>query len=328
MIVNRNIKAKRQARIVFLIFGILFLCYALFTFTDLKDIIKNIGYQAPADVATLTNKLPFTDKAKTIFYATRPALESRDEFNQHCDSHDIDISVLGCYTDGKIYLYNVDSTDLPDVVESTATHELLHAAWERLNIFEKTAIEIELEKVYQSNKELLAGDLDLYDVDDRMDELHSRIGTEIANLPESLEHHYAKYFTDQDAVVALYERYHEPFEKLKNEIDTLSQELETMQKDIDARAKDYYQKSEDLNKRIDEFNNCANTLGCFSSQPAFNSRRQSLVSEQNSLEEVYKAINTTIVNYNDKVTQYNNNILRSKTLENMINSNAPVEEIN
>lgn len=328
MALNRPQKAKQQAKIILLIAAIIAISYALLTFTDIKDIIKNIGYQAPAEVAGLVDKLPFTDKAKTIFYATRPALESRDDFNEHCDSHNVDISVLGCYSDNRIYLYNVDSAELPNVVESTATHELLHAAWERLNIFEKTAVEYELEKVYQSNQNLLSGDLELYDTEDRMDELHSRIGTEIADLPESLERHYAKYFTDQDAVVALYNSYHEPFEKLKTEIEELSKQLEAAKLDIDTRTKDYYQKTEDLNKRIDEFNNCADTTGCFSSYATFNARRRELVAEQSALEVVYNNINSAINDYNTKVTEYNNNILRSETLENMINSNAPVEDIN
>ena len=76
-----------------------------------------------------------------------------------------------------------------------------------------------------------------------MDELHSRIGTEIANLPESLEKYYAKYFTDQDAVVALYNNYHEPFEKLKQETEALYKELETAKADIDSRTQEYYQKT-------------------------------------------------------------------------------------
>ena len=326
--ISRPTKSKQQAKIILLTITILLAIYAIITFTDIKDIARNIFYQAPAEVSELTNKLPFTDKAKTIFYATRPALESRDDFNQHCDSHDVDISVLGCYTDGKIYLYNVNSAELPNVVESTATHELLHAAWERLNFFEKSTIEAELEKIYQSHKELLSGDLELYALEDRMDELHSRVGTEIANLPASLEHHYAKYFTDQDAVVALYNNYHEPFKKLKDEIDALSKELEAAKTNIDTRTKDYYQKSEALNQRIDEFNNCANTTGCFSSDSEFYSRRNELVTERSALEEAYNSINDAIMRYNKKVTQHNNNILRSETLENMINSNAPVEEIN
>ena len=326
--IARPQKAKHQARIIFLCVALLAAFYALFIFTDLSDVLSNITYTPPAEVSALADKLSLTGKARTIFYATRPALEGRDDFNHHCDSHNADISVLGCYTGGQIYLYNVNSTELPDVVESTAAHELLHAAWERLNVFEKAAVSAELERLYEANQDSLSEDLDLYAPEDRLDELHSRIGTEIADLPASLEHHYAKYFTDQDAIVALYTHYHEPFEQLKAELSTLATELESARAEIDARTKAYYEDVAALNSRIDEFNQCASTVGCFATQADFNTRRRALVSEQSALEDAYHSINTAITEYNNKVTRYNDNILRSETLENLINSNAAPQEVN
>jgi hypothetical protein len=48
-----------------------------------------------------------------------------------CLSNDADTSILGCYYDRKIYIFDVDSDELNGVHQSTLAHELLHAIWER-----------------------------------------------------------------------------------------------------------------------------------------------------------------------------------------------------
>lgn len=323
---DRPSTAQQIKRIALIVVVILAVAGAYRAF-NLADRLKNIGYRTPAEIVTLSDKIQLTSRAKVIFNATRPQLDDRDAINEHCKSNDIHISILGCYIDDTIYLYNIHSTELDGVVESTAAHELLHAVWARLNFWEKSNLQDELLSVYQQHYALLAGDMELYDDEDKLDELHSRVGVEIKDLPEKLESHYAKYFIDQDSVVAFYDAYSEPFKRLSAEIDALSAELEIMHSNIDAQTADYYQQAESLSARIDEFNNCASTIGCFTDEAEFYAQRNQLVAEQEALMAVYEELNTQVEAYNQKVEQHNNNILHTQTLENAINSNAPPDAI-
>ena len=293
-----------------------------FNFSGLKDRIANLGYTPSSEILALEEKVGFTDDAKVTFRATRPSLESRDEFNAHCQSYDQEISVLGCYTNDRIYLYNIPSESLAAIIPSTAAHEFLHAAWDRLPEAEKNEVSTYLLDVYASHRDMLAADLEIYDDAEQLDELHSRVGVQIADLPDYLETYYAKYFQDQDAVVAFYDEYIAPFNELQDETDSLKAEIDAEAAEIDARTAEYYSRSEALAKAVDEFNNCVAKGSCFNADE-YTTRRAELVAEQEALEEMYNDINAAVESYNEKVERYNNNILRTETLQNAINSNAP-----
>ena len=293
------------------------------------DTISANTYTPDSEITNIESKIRLTNNGKTVFHASRPSLESREDFNQHCDSHDSEISVLGCYTGGKIYLYNIKSDELNGVVESTAAHELLHAEWERMSPTEKSDISTAINNVYNDPRfhDLLAEDLATYDEGERLEELHSRIGTEIADLPSELENHYAKYFENQDLVVDFYNSYITPFRELSDELDSLSVDLERLDHEIEEKTNDYRQRSEQLSNRIDEFNNCANTTGCFTSEATFYARRNELVAEQSNLNTIYENINSLVNQYNNLVAEYNENVLRGENLEKVINSNKQNAEI-
>ena len=296
--------------------------------TDLKDVINNIGYAPAKEISDIVTDLELTDKGRTIFYASRPEIENAESFNEHCDSHDEKIAVLGCYTKKKIYLHRPNTDELNGVIESTSAHELLHAAWERLSENDKARLTPELKSVYEKYYDALSEDLSIYDDSAQVDELHSRIGTQIPfnNLTKTLKDHYQTYFKNYDVVIAFYNDYIGPFRELQEERDELKQQLEDEQTDIDYRSQIYYEAVEKLSKKIDEFNNCANTTNCFRSEAAFNARRAELVAEQQQLEDEYNSINDAIEAYNKKVEQYNNSVLRTQDLENSINSNVKIIE--
>ena len=304
--------------------GIAFWLNRIFIF----DLIASWSYHPTPEMATVEEKIALTGNGKIIFQAVNPSLENRDNFNNHCDSHNQEVSVLGCYVSGRIYIYNVKSKDLNGVVESTAAHELLHAVWHRLDAAEKKRLSALLTSVYNDSRyhDLLAEDLETYSELDRTDELHSRIGTEIANLPAELEQHYAKYFANQDLVVDFYDNYIQPFKELKEEMENLSAELEKLDVEIESKTNDYYHKAEELSSKIDEFNKCASTVGCFITDTAFYTARSALVAEQTAIEEFYNNINQLIIDYNQLVAEYNDNILRGEALEKTINSNSEIEK--
>ncbi len=285
-----------------------------------RDYLMAFGYEPSSEVAEIANNLELTGGAEGIFKASRPGLEDRDDFNYYCSSHDDKVSVLGCYTGGKIYLYDVEASELDGVKESTMAHELLHAVWARLSEAEKSALSGSLMKLYNEN-ESLSKDLEIYDEKNRLDELHSRVATQIADLPSDLEKHYARYFKNQDKVVAYYYKYNSKFEALNNELKRLENEMAEINKQIESKTNEYQVRANALNSEIAGFNDCANTAGCFTASEFYN-RRAELVAEQEAVASLYNEIDQLVKEYNAKVTEYNNNILRTQNLQNSMNSNS------
>lgn len=288
------------------------------------DIFAGFGYSPSPAMSTIRTSLDLTGDGERIFNASHPILDSKDDFNQACDSHREETAVLGCFTDRTVHIYNVDTEELKGVEESTTAHELLHAVWSRLSDSEKNSLKPKLEEVYKTS-ETLKSELENYEEKDREDELHSRIGTEVKNLGSELESHYAKYFKDQDKIVSYYDSYIKPFETLKKQIEELSKTLENLKKQIDEKTKEYKDRSENLNQEISKFNDCAGTLNCFTSRGEFNVRRAELTAEQSAVNALYGELDAIIKEYNTKVGEYNNNILKNRDLENLINSNKEVK---
>lgn len=325
IIVKSLITAAIAALIVALGLGFYFNRQKIF------DFIAANTYTASKEISEVESKINLTGDAKIIFYATHPSLENQEQFNKSCDSHDEEISVLGCYTGGKIYIYNIEYSELNGIIESTAAHELLHAVWERMSPDDKTAVATALVEVYNDDRyhALLAEDLGSYTAQsDLVDELHSRVGTEIADLPEALESHYAKYFKNQDLVVDFYSNYITPFQELSEEIENLAAKLEELNATIDQKTAEYHKFAEDLSAKIDEFNNCLNTAGCFTTEALFYARRNTLLGEQAQLNDLYEAVNQLVNEYNSIVKEYNESVIRGERLEQIINSNKVVETIN
>ena len=285
-----------------------------------RDYLLAMGYEPSGEVAEIEKNLDLTDTAKGVFNASRPELEGRDDFNYYCSSHDDKVSVLGCYAGGKIYLYDIEASELNGVKESTLAHELLHAVWARLSEAEKTDLSGPLMKLYNENADL-SKDLEIYDEKNRLDELHSRAATQIVDLPNELETHYAKYFKNQDAVVKYYQQYNSKFEALNNELKRLENEMAGINDEIERKTDEYKTRSGALNKEIEGFNDCANTAGCFSASE-FYSKRAELVAEQEAVASLYDEIDALVKSYNAKVSEYNNNILRTQNLQNSMNSNS------
>jgi chromosome segregation ATPase len=184
-----------------------------------------------------------------------------------------------------------------------------------------------LAQVYKDNYDLLSKDLEIYDSSEQKEELYVRAATQIANLPKELEDHYATYFNNQDAIVAYYDSYITPFNELEAEMNALEKELKDLGAKIDQETTEYETRANNLSTAVNEFNNCANTVNCFSSQYAFNVRRNELLSEQSALDELYNTLSSDIDSYNQKVEKYNSSLLRTKELEDIINSNVDPDEI-
>lgn len=291
------------------------------------DFARGMIYNPTPEMAKIHDSLSLTSRGDFLFRATWPKLSDREEFNSNCRVDGEEIAILGCYTGGNIFIFDITDDRLGGIRELTTAHELLHANFARMSNVEKDNLRQSLEKVYQDNIEILEDDLNTYDSEERFEELYVRAGTEVKSLPQELEKHYAEIFEDQDNVVAYYDKYISVFRAIEAELDTLQNEMQTISGDIDNKTAEYENRVESLNAEIASFNNCAETAGCFTSQWEFNTRRNALIAEQNALEALYQEIDDLIEEYNIRVEKYNEDVLESEKLNSIINSNEKTQEI-
>lgn len=319
---------KLRTAVVFGVIAVL-LGVAVFVLNsqEMQDRLSAIGYTPTSEMAGLKDALDLTGKGEAIFLASKPELENADNFNYHCSSYNSSVSVLGCYSNGAIYVYNITEESLNGIKESTVAHELLHAAWRRMSEDERKEVSAMLDDVYAKNAEELEEELKTYDATDRTDELHSRIGVQIADLPEKLEEHYAKYFNDQDKVVKYYEKYSANFKELARETEKLKGELDVLKTEFDTKTAEYQKEVGQLNSEVEEFNKCAETVNCFKSNEEFVQKKAGLEERQRKLDEYYAELERMVGDYNQKVEKYNNSVLRTQKLQNAMNSNGKVNSI-
>ena len=291
------------------------------------DWFRGVTYRPTAEMISIRDELNLTGRGEFLFNATQPELNEADAFNANCRQDESEVAVLGCYTAGNIYVYNITDVKLDGIRELTAAHELLHAVWARMGNAEKEDLKPILQQVYQNNLSVLKDDIETYADDERIEEIFVRAGTEIKKLPDVLEKYYAEIFDDQDAVVDFYESYIAVFREIKMKMEGLASEIEVLRDSINVKMTEYENKVNQLEVDITRFNNCAETAGCFATEAEFYVQRNTLVARENELNLLNDEINNMIDNYNLKVDEYNADALESRKLQNMINSKADIEEI-
>jgi hypothetical protein len=320
-------KKRHFGRWMFLLLLVSVVVGAVWKGPWIYDYYRAQTYQPSSEMMRIRESLNLTEQGEFLFNASQPELDSAADFNTNCQSNNSETAVLGCYTMGTIYVYNIDSAELDGIRELTTAHELLHAVWARMSEEEKSALNSALAEVRATNSAKLDEEIGAYDASESQEELYVRAGTEVANLPDVLERHYAEVFRDQDAVVAYYDRYIGVFQALQTELDGLAAEMETAKTTIDLKTKEYEKRSEQLNADIVSFNSCAEVVGCFETEAEFSAERAELVAEQEALEVLYEELNGLITDYNAKVEQYNAGVTQGEKLNTLINSNAKPKEV-
>ena len=253
------------------------------------DYIQGASYQPTSEMSAIRDELKLTERGEFLFNATRPQLDGKETFNSICrTAMDTEVAVLGCYTGGNIYIYNIVSDDLKGIRELTTAHELLHAVWARMSDDEKVELKPMLEKVYAENQDILADELKTYGETERLEELYVRAGTEVADLPAGLEKHYAEVFSDQDLIVKFYNSYIREFREIEAEMDSLKAEMDGIGTEINALKVEF---------------------------------------EQTPTWDLYYRINALVDEYNARVEKYNVDIERYESLNQTINSNVKVEGV-
>ena len=160
-----------------------------------------------------------------------------------------------------------------------------------------------------------------YHPDEFYDELHSRIGTEVKDLPTPLERYYQRYFTDRQLIVKFNEQYHNVFTELQRQTDRLKESIEVKKQSIENKTKEYQTQKQQLNEVISNFNSRA-ARGDFTNQTTFRKQRQDIVGRINQLSLEYDKLKKAIEDLNQDITKYNHNIYHNNQLIDQINSNS------
>lgn len=289
------------------------------------DLWLGLGYEPSEQAEEVRDALELTDKGKRIFAATRPEVEASEEFNEHCDSHDADVSLLGCYTDGRIYVYDITTEELMAANKVTMAHELLHAVWERMGEWERDEVKVWLKEVYAREQEWFDEELEPYDESERLEEIYTRAATKLEELPEELEEHYAKIFRNRKRIVEYYREYEAPFVRLRDELNELEETIERVSKEIEWERVEYVEEVDELDAKIARFNACADTAGCFVSQAEFTRQRNMLMVEKEKLEARRSELNEKIAENNQRIVDYRDKQAALGKLGDAMNSNIENE---
>lgn len=216
----------------------------IFDWWQLRD------YQPSATVTALATRTDMTNKARRIFYVNRPAVQDKAEFYESCADGETSV-VLGCYKQRQgIYILKVDDERLKGIQEVTAAHEMLHAAYGRLDSRQQKRIADLLETAYKNlSDQAIRDKIKLYEDSgaDITNELHSILGTEVATLSSELETYYRQYFTDRGTVVAFAAQYQAEFTNRKNKVAEYDSQLAGLETQVNTNNQSLQTLKESIN---------------------------------------------------------------------------------
>jgi len=197
------------------------------------------NYTPPVAVTSLSTQDTMTPYANHVFYVNHPKIESvATQFRSDCNENEKTI-ILGCYHGNQngIFVYDVNDSRLAGVEQVTAAHEMLHAAYDRLNNNDRSYIDGLLQDYYKTvTDQRIIDTINLYkttEPNDLINEMHSIFGTEISSLPTPLEQYYSKYFTNRQAVANFANAYQGEFTSRSDQIKADDTQLAQMKAAID-----------------------------------------------------------------------------------------------
>jgi hypothetical protein len=203
--------------------GILaFLIMVAINYQSLDDDYTLATYKPTAQVTGLESRVTLTRRATAILDRTLPQFDSKSVFNTDCDTQPHELE-LGCFYRGRIFVLTIDNKSLAPEMDVVASHELLHAVWSGMSSGERESLGNELERVYAGIKDPdLQARMQGYaksEPGEEANELHSILGTEVANLSPILEAHYAKYFANRQQIVKEHANYQSVFDTRRSELE-------------------------------------------------------------------------------------------------------------
>lgn len=319
---------KHAARAGAYIFSLLLAVVSVLLYIHRQSVIdwwRLRDYEPPTEIVALREGVGFTEEGEKLFYVHYPELRTKENFTGTCSQNEHTI-VLGCYiSHSKIYVFDVDDERLEGVEEVTAAHEMLHAVYDRLSGTELQRIDDLVMGVYeQITDEHLLATIATYEARDPSivpNELHSILATEYEELPEELEAHYAKYFSNRQDIVAKASAYADEFRKREAQLEKYDAQLSSLKKQIDQLNSDVAQLSTALNTERQQLEALENNPEQYNAAvPSYNAK----VRDYN---QTVSTLRTKINQFNDIVEKRNTIALEEQDLFEAIDTRATPEEI-
>lgn len=293
----------------------------------IADWYKLRNYEPPAAVAAIASATTMTEEGKKLFYVNQPALLDKTNFRQYCSDSEQSI-VLGCFRSGEgIYLLNVTDSRLNGVVEVTAVHEMLHAAYERLSDNEQQRIDqLTLGQLNVVKDKRVQETISQYESKGSAvvaDELHSILATEVSSLPTELEQYYKQYLGDRKKVVAFAQQYASEFTSREKQLEVYKAQLESIKKQSDADEATLRATASSITReraRLD-------TLLASGDYEAYNAVVNAFNASVRAYNNKLGAYKQLIVQYNDIVQQYNALASEERELVDAIDSRLDTQAI-
>ena len=330
-----NQRPKKFRRIVaagWLLASLLVAGVALANQQLIVDHVRAWQYEPQAEMAELRQRLQLTPEGELYFNTSHAQLEPAKAFNTHCrQSRETNNPIVGCYTNQRIFVFDIDNPKLAGIKEVTAAHELLHAAHERLSEAERQRLAGELRRVYQKVKtpelEKRMAYYEKTQPGEEANELYAILGTEQRTLSPMLEEHYRKYFKDRSVVVDYHDAYNDVFVRVSSELKRLEASINNLAKTTNQRIQNYNQTVSALKADISAFESKNNARG-FRNQAEFDQARAGLVARQTTLDGERSSINAQIAKANTLRKQYNQLVEEYNQLNTSINSSlTPIEAL-
>jgi hypothetical protein len=219
----RQHRARTAASILFRLIGTAIVVGVLLTlFSQARagwnplDILSVSDDAAPAspEALALADRAALSEEGRQIYAGANPTIEAAAEFRTNCVPDGPGEGALGCFDGRRIHLFGVYDPAWDGSMVSTAVHEMLHAAWQRLPGSERDRLSPFLVAASDAARteprvaSVIDGEMRHYNASsvespEMVNELHSILGTQVAGLPPDLESYYARYFTDRTVIVAL-----------------------------------------------------------------------------------------------------------------------------
>lgn len=286
---------------------------------DIQDWWALRNYTPAANIVALADETAMAGYGRDMFYVSQPKVEDSESFNLHCTHTGEKTVVLGCYVAQRIYLYNVTDPRLDGVVEVTAAHEMLHAVYERMDEEERAKIdaliEAELPKV---TDERLRGLIELYaesEPGQKLNEMHSILGTEYSGLSPELETYYKQYFSDRTKVVALAQKYQGAFAASQARIADMSGRLQGLKTKIDVNTEEINRQRAEIESESERLNNLRST-----DTTAYNAAVPGYNAKTRAYNGLVLATRQLIEEYNQLVIEHNNEAAAQSSLYRSLDS--------
>ncbi|MEO8691787.1 MAG: hypothetical protein ABI397_03330 [Candidatus Saccharimonas sp.] len=315
---SNNVSKRRQRRLkslLAIVLVALLVGLGLFYHSYVYDYVyANYVYHPASQVKVLADDLGLTERGTDIFYASQPLLSDSSQ-SFPCSSGEDNAVILGCFeagsaflSPGLIYVLDVQNPSLKGVVAVTAAHEILHAAYARLNVFERQKVDTMIEVEYNKIKDdpVIKDQMAYYQISEpgqNLNELHSIIGTTVVDIDPALESYYGRYFKDREILVTDYQNYYQALHKNDAQVKGLEAELKTASTELAADIDAYSSDLKQLNADIEAFNSRANS-GTMSNR-TFTAEKNALVARIDDMNARASGINTRVVAYNDNINLLN-----------------------